>query len=133
MIFRRFISFFGFSSEVVTAISWRISVAIFSRSSSVRIRRIASAPISAVNEILAVLVLRAQVLVLREELALLQRREAGLDDDVGLEVEDALEVLQRHVEQETDPARQRLEEPDVGDGRGELDMAHAVTPHARTA
>ena len=50
MILRRFISFFGFSSEVVTAISWRISVAIFSRSSSVRIRRIASAPISAVNE-----------------------------------------------------------------------------------
>ena len=83
------------------------------------------------EEILAVLVLRAQVLVLREELALLQRREAGLDDDVGLEVEDALEVLQRHVEQETDPARQRLEEPDVGDGRGELDMAHAVAPHAR--
>ena len=83
------------------------------------------------ERILAVLVLRAQVLVLREELALLQRRQPRLNDDVGLEVKDALEVLQRHVEQETDPARQRLEEPDMGHRRGELDMAHAVAPHAR--
>src|SRR5439155_21674377 len=42
-----------------------------------------------------------------------------------------LEILQRHVEQQADAARQRLQEPDMGDGRGELDMAHAVAPHLR--
>ena len=47
--------------------------------------------------ILAVLVLGARILVLREELALLQGGEAGLDDDVVLEIEDALEILERHV------------------------------------
>ena len=38
---------------------------------------------------------------------------ARVDDDVGLEVEDPLEVAQRDVEQVADAARQPLEEPDV--------------------
>src|SRR5262249_11819176 len=46
-------------------------------------------------------------------------------------VEDALEVLQRHVEQQPDAARQRLEKPDVRDRRGKLDVAHTLAPHAR--
>src|SRR5262249_26767897 len=54
---------------------------------------------------------------------------ARLDDDVVLEIEDALEVLQRHVEQQADAARQRLQEPDMRHRRGELDMAHAVAAH----
>src|SRR3954471_9920575 len=58
----------------------------------------------------------------------LQRGEAGLSDDVVLEIEDALEILQRHVDEKADAARQRLQEPDVGDRRGELDMAHALAP-----
>src|SRR5258708_18863515 len=33
----------------------------------------------------------------------------------------SLQVLQRHVEQEADPARQRLQEPDMRDRGGELD------------
>src|SRR5205807_7561088 len=36
-----------------------------------------------------------------------------------------------HVEQQTDAARQRLQEPDVRHRRGELDMAHALAPDAR--
>ena len=79
--------------------------------------------------VLAVFVLRAIELVFRQELTLLERRQARLDDDVVLEVENALEILQRHVEHEADARRQRLQEPDVGDGRGELDMAHAVAAH----
>src|SRR5581483_7764832 len=47
------------------------------------------------------------------------------------EVQDPLEVLQRHVEQKADAGWQRLQEPDVGDGRSELDMAHALAPDAR--
>ena len=79
--------------------------------------------------ILAVLVLGLEVLVLAEELTLLQRRQARLDDDVVLEIEDALEILERHVEEHADARRQRLQEPDMGDRRRELDMAHALAPH----
>src|SRR5262249_15786560 len=81
--------------------------------------------------VVAVLVLRLEELVLGEELTLLQRRDAGLYHDVVLEVEDALEILQRHVEQKADAARQRLQEPDVRDRGRELDMAHALAPDAR--
>ena len=62
---------------------------------------------------------------------LLQRSQARLDDDVVLEVEDPLEILQRHVEQQADAARQRLQKPDMRHRRGELDMAHAVAPDLR--
>ena len=81
--------------------------------------------------VLAILVDGDHVLFLAEQLVLLQRGEARLGDDVVLEVEDALDVLQRHVEQRADARRQRLQEPDVGDGRGELDMAHALAADAR--
>ncbi len=54
---------------------------------------------------------------------------AGLEHDVALEVENLLELTQRHVEHEPDAARQRLEEPDVHHRRGELDMAHPLAPH----
>ena len=53
---------------------------------------------------------------------LLERRQARLDDDVVLEVEDPLEILQRHVEHQADAAGQRLQEPDVGDRRGASSM-----------
>src|SRR5262249_58600113 len=53
-----------------------------------------------------------------------------LDDDVVLEIEDALEVFEGHVEQQADAARQGLQEPDVRDRRGELDVTHALAPHA---
>src|SRR4029079_19129836 len=46
-------------------------------------------------------------------------------------IEDPLEILQRHVEQEADARGQRLQEPDMGNGRRELDMAHALAPDAR--
>src|SRR3546814_11343625 len=54
--------------------------------------------------------------------------QARLDDDVVLEIQDALEILQRHVEHQADAARQRLEEPDMRNGRGQLDMAPALAP-----
>ena len=78
----------------------------------------------------AVLVLRLEVLVLGQELTVLQRGQARLQHDVVFEVENALEVLQRHVEQQADARRQRLQEPDVRDRRGQLDMAHALAPDA---
>ena len=56
----------------------------------------------------AELVLRLDVVVLGQELTVLERSEARLEHDVMLEIENALEVLERHVEQQADPARQRL-------------------------
>jgi len=81
--------------------------------------------------VVAELVLGVEEFLLGQELMQLQRGQAGLGDDVILEIEDALEILQRHVDQEADAARQRLQEPDMRHRRGELDMAHALAPHLR--
>ena len=50
-------------------------------------------------------------------------------DDRCCEVEDLLELLGSHVEQVPDAARDALEEPDVADRSGEVDVAHALTAH----
>ena len=50
-------------------------------------------------------------------------------DHVGGEVDDLLEVLRREVEQVAEPARHALEVPDVGDGSGQLDVAHPLAAH----
>src|SRR6185437_14185081 len=51
--------------------------------------------------------------------------------DRGCEVEDLLELLGSDVEQVADPAGHALEEPDVGDRSGEVDVTHALTAHLR--
>ncbi len=79
----------------------------------------------------AELILRLDVLVLGQELTVLERGQTRLEHDVVFEIEDALEVLERHVEQKPDARGQRLQEPDVRDRRGQLDMAHALAPHPR--
>jgi hypothetical protein len=81
------------------------------------------------ERLLADVFLGLDELLLGEELMQLQRREAGLDHDVALEIEDLLQILQRHVQQQADAARQRLQEPDMRHRRGQLDMAHAVAAH----
>ncbi len=52
-------------------------------------------------------------------------------DDGGGEVQDLLEFLRRHVQQVADAAGHALEEPDVADGRGQVDVAHALAAHLR--
>jgi hypothetical protein len=59
-----------------------------------------------------------------------ERGQARIEHDVVLEIEDALDVLERHVEQERNAGRQRLQEPDVRNRRGELNVAHALAPDA---
>src|SRR5262249_18661258 len=68
----------------------------------------------------------AEAILVLDDLALLDRRVAWIDDNVGLEVEDSLELTQRDVEQVADTRRQALEEPDVRAGRGELNVAEAL-------
>src|SRR5712672_3749693 len=81
--------------------------------------------------VLAVFVLRLQVLVFRQQLTVLERGEAGLENDVVFEIQYPLEILQRHVEQKADARRQRLQKPDVRHRRGQFDMAHALAPDPR--
>src|SRR5207302_5825439 len=50
-------------------------------------------------------------------------------DHVGLAVEDLLQLLERDVEKVADAARQRLQEPDVRDRRGQVDVAQPLTAH----
>ena len=74
-------------------------------------------------------VARFAVLLLGQYFALGQRRVARIDDDVGGEVDDLLELARRHVEQDADARGHALEIPNVADGRGELDVAHALAAH----
>ena len=64
-------------------------------------------------------------------LELVQVTLAGLVVDPGdhrsREVQDLLELLGSHVEQVPDPARDALEEPDVRDRRGQVDVPHPLT------
>src|SRR4029453_3840973 len=62
------------------------------------------------------------------ELRQVLRARLGVDlrDNRRGEVEDLLELLRGDVEQVADPARDTLEEPDVGDGRGQVDVAHPL-------
>ncbi len=81
-------------------------------------------------EILAVLVLRFAVLGLVEKLGLLERGLAGVDDDVILVVDDALQLPGAHVEHQAQAGGHALVEPDVRDGHGQFDVAHALAAHA---
>jgi len=83
------------------------------------------------ERVLAVFVLRLQILVFRQQLTVLERGQAGLEDDVIFKIENPLEILQRHVEQKPDARWQRLQEPDVGNGRCQFDVAHALAPDPR--
>src|SRR5262249_11979756 len=65
-------------------------------------------------------------LVFRQDAPLLQRRLAGVNDDVVLEVDNLFQRCGLHIEQGAQARRHRLEEPDVDDGSGQLDVAHAL-------
>src|SRR5207249_2537939 len=60
---------------------------------------------------------------------LLARLDVDRGHDRGREVQDLLELARRDVEQVADAARDALEEPDVRDRRGQVDVAHALAAH----
>ena len=66
------------------------------------------------------------VALLRDDLANLQRRILGVNNRVRDAVEYLLEVLQRDVEEVADAARQALEEPDVGNRGGQVDVTEPL-------
>ena len=64
---------------------------------------------------------------------LLQRGLAGIDDDVILVIDDALQLPGAHVEHQAQAGGHALVEPDVRDGHGQFDVAHALAAHAARA
>src|SRR5262249_19200089 len=58
-----------------------------------------------------------------DDLAIFDGSFAGFDDYIGFEVQHALEVAKRYVENMADTAGQALEEPDMRAGRGQLNVA----------
>ncbi len=81
------------------------------------------------ERVVAELVLLGHQLIFGQQLVQLQVGQARLQHHVALEVEDLLEFLQRQVDHQADAAGQRLQEPDMRDRAGQLDMAHALAPH----
>ena len=69
---------------------------------------------------------RKRALIL-DDFAFLDGRITGIDHYVALEVENAFEVTQGDIEQVADARGQSLEEPHVGAGRRQLDVAQALT------
>ena len=80
-------------------------------------------------EVVLVLLLHLAVLALGEDLALLQRGEAGVDDDIVGKVQDLLQHARGQVEHQAHAAGDALEVPDMAHGGGQLDMAHALAAH----
>ena len=78
----------------------------------------------------AILVEGLVVLLLAEELVLLEGGVLGVGHQVVFIVEDALEDGAGEVQDGADAAGVALEEPDVADGNGELDVAHALAADA---
>ena len=70
------------------------------------------------------------IFVLVEQLVLLQGRVARVNDHVILVINHAFEVARGHVEHQPDARRHALEKPDVLDGHGQFDVAHAFAAHA---
>src|SRR5205085_4958766 len=57
------------------------------------------------------------------------RLDVHRGNDRGSEVQDLLELARGDVEQIADAARDALEEPDVRDGSGQVDVPHALAAH----
>src|SRR4029078_6371457 len=85
------------------------------------------------GELLVAVNVDALVLGLDLVLEVVQGLRARLDvdvrDDRVREIEHLLELARRDVEQVADAARDALEEPDVRDRSGEVDMPHPLSPH----
>jgi hypothetical protein len=65
--------------------------------------------------VLAELVLLGEQLILGQQLVQLEIGGAWFQHHVALEVEDLLQLFQRHIDHQADPAGQRLQEPDMRD------------------
>src|SRR4029077_13311944 len=64
-----------------------------------------------------------------DDFALFHRRVAGIDDHVGLEIQNGFQIAQGNVEQMPDAAGKALSETPVRTGRGPLDVPQALAAY----
>ena len=79
--------------------------------------------------LLSVAVLRVQIILFRKKLPRFEIRQSRLNHDEPLEIQNPLQVRERHVEHEPDAAGaagRRFQKPDVRNGSGELDVPHPL-------
>ena len=69
------------------------------------------------------------VFALGQDLAALERGEAGVDDNVVGKIQDLFQHTRGQIQHQAHAAGDALEVPDVADRGGKLDMAHALTAH----
>ena len=108
----------------------QLARAAAARSSRRRIFATASAPMSASNSDAVLLARDWRYSSSVSSCSCLERRVAGVDDDVVLEVDHPLEVRGLACRAGAEPRGHRLEEPDVRDRRGQVDVPHALAAHA---
>ena len=81
------------------------------------------------ERLVAVFVGELHVALFGEQLTTRQIGLLGIDDDVRLAVQHALEIFERDVEDVADARRQALEEPDVRDRRRQRDVTETLAPN----
>ena len=69
-------------------------------------------------------------LIFVDQLAFCERGDARLNNDVTLKIEHLFNVLQRHIQHQRDTRWQGLQEPDVRNWGGKLNVTHTLTTHA---
>ena len=77
-------------------------------------------------EIVLILLAHVAVLFFGQDLAALQRRHAGVGDDIRTEIQHLFQHARGQIQDQAHARRDALEVPDVAHGRGQLDMAHAL-------
>ena len=80
-------------------------------------------------KIILVFFFQIPILFLREELVLLQRSKAGVDNDVVCKVQNLFQHSRSEIQDQAHTAGNSLEVPDVRYGSRQDDMSHALTTH----
>ena len=80
-------------------------------------------------EIVLILLPHVAVFLLGQQLIAQQGSLAGIGDDIRGEVQDLLQDPGADVQQQAHPGGDALEIPDMADGGGQLDVAHALPAH----
>ena len=80
-------------------------------------------------EIVLILLPHVAVFLFGQQLIAQQGSLAGIGDDIRREVQDLLQDPGADVQQQAHPGGDALEIPDMADGGGQLDVAHALPAH----
>ena len=78
-------------------------------------------------KLIAVALTHLAVFLLGQQLLFFQRGQTGIGNDIACKVQDLLQQAGADVQHQANAAGDALEVPDVADGRGQLNVAHALT------